>query len=68
MANDAEGINARINDAVTRLEERSQDLMKTLRNETAKAEATAQEHLWVSLLSALGLGLIVGLLVGFTRR
>lgn len=65
---DAENLNARINQAVSTLEQRTLELMNTVKEEGKKAELAAQEHIWVTVLSALGLGLILGLLLGFARR
>jgi len=60
--------NARINHAVSSLEQRTLELMNDLKEEGRKAEETAQEHIWITILSALGLGLGLGLLLGLVRR
>lgn len=57
----------RLNRIIENLEERSKDLMGRVKNDVLpQAEATVREHLWVSILSALGLGLILGLVLGLS--
>ncbi len=65
---ETDNLNSKIHHAVSTLEQRTLELMKTLKTEGRKAEATAQEHVWVTALSALGIGLVIGLLFGFFRR
>ena len=65
---DAETLEARLNRALNALEARSKEVMNSLKEEGRKAESTAQEHVWISLLTALGIGLLFGLVLGLTRR
>lgn len=65
---DEQTFSARLDQAVSALEQRTLELMNNLKEEGRKAEETAQEHIWVTILSALGLGLVLGLLLGLVRR
>ena len=65
---DAETLQARLDRAINALESRSREVLDTLKEEGKRAEATAQEHVWISLLTALGIGLLFGLVLGLTRR
>lgn len=63
-----ETLSTRLDHAVSALEQRTLELMNDLKEEGRKAEQTAQEHIWVTVLSALGIGLILGLVLGLVRR
>jgi len=59
-------IEKRLNVIIENLEEKSKELMGRVREDVLpQAEATVRENLWASLLSALGIGLILGLVIGF---
>lgn len=47
--------------------ERGEDVGKQVAGKVHEAEDTMKDNLWMSLLAALGLGLVAGLLVGLTR-
>ena len=58
----------RLQHALDVLEERSQELATRFQEEIVpKAEKQMRENLWTSLLSALGLGVVIGLLLGVSR-
>lgn len=60
-------IEKRLNVLIQNLEEKSKQIVGTVRNDVLpQAEATVRENVWVSILTALGFGLILGLVVGLT--
>lgn len=58
----------RLRRAMHVLEERSQELATRFQEEIVpKAEQQMREYLWTSVFSALGVGVVIGLLFGLTR-
>lgn len=54
----------RLEAIVSQLEKRTRDIADKVRREVVpKAETKLKENLWVSLLCALGLGMLIGLLI-----
>ncbi len=65
--NTSQNIEKRLNAIIENLDEKSKELMGTVRNDVLpQAEATVRDHLWASILTAMGLGLILGLVVGLS--
>lgn len=59
----------RLEQIVDRLERRTRDIADKFKRDYApKAEAKIKENLWVSLLVALGLGMLIGLLLRLGGR
>ncbi len=69
MADVSEEVNTlekRLNAIIENLEDKSKELMGRVRNDVLpQAEATVRDNLWSSLFAALGVGLILGLVIGF---
>ncbi len=61
-------VQARVQEAVSSLEQKTLEVMGTLKEEGRKAERTAQEHVWITAGIALLLGLVLGLVLGLTGR
>jgi ElaB/YqjD/DUF883 family membrane-anchored ribosome-binding protein len=54
-------------EAMHEVETRAEDFARDVRTQFPKAEGHLRDNLWTSLLGALGLGLIIGLLWGTSR-
>ena len=64
-----ENIERRLNNIIENLEAKSRELGRKVKDDVLpQAEATVRENLWVSILTALGLGLILGLVLGLSGR
>jgi len=60
-------IEKRLNKVIHNLEEKTKHLVGQVRDEMLpQAEATVKENIWITILSALGIGLILGLILGLT--
>ena len=67
--NAGNNIEKRLNVIIENLEAKSKQLMGNIRNDVLpQAEATVRENLWASILVAMGLGLVLGLVVGLSGR
>ena len=61
-----DAINERLQDVVSKLEQRTRSLVADAKVEGRKAEALAQENLWVTLAITIVVGL--GFLLSLVRR